>query len=115
MAQPHPLGGAAARSEIAKIHHHWSHRAPALSYWRDRTPRALERWPWHVRVVSSFTFGRSNTSVWRIHAPLLARAHIRASARWKWHVRALALGALEPTTRRSVRQRPSDRASARAH
>ncbi|MED6151413.1 hypothetical protein PIB30_082185 [Stylosanthes scabra] len=76
---------------------------------------ALARWPWRVRVMSLITFGRSYTSVWRIRAPLLARAHGLAFARWPWRVRTLALGALGLTTGRSARPRPSNRASAQAH
>ncbi|MED6116764.1 hypothetical protein PIB30_103251 [Stylosanthes scabra] len=41
---------------------------------------ALALWPWLVRTVSLVTFVRSYTSVWRVRAPLLARAHGRASA-----------------------------------
>ncbi|MED6170972.1 hypothetical protein PIB30_036330 [Stylosanthes scabra] len=99
MARPHPLGGAAARSEIAKIHYHWSHRAPA----RLARPR------------DGLGVSTRNISVWRVRTPLLARAHGHASARWSWRVRALTLGALGPTTGRSAHPRSSDRASARAH
>ncbi|MED6225109.1 hypothetical protein PIB30_090568 [Stylosanthes scabra] len=52
MAPPHPLDSAAAQPEIAKIHHHWSHRALATSYWRTRTPPASARWPWRTRAMS---------------------------------------------------------------
>ncbi|MED6114649.1 hypothetical protein PIB30_082442 [Stylosanthes scabra] len=82
---------------------------------RARTPRAPARWPRRVCTVSLITFGQSNTSVWRVRAPLLARAHGRASARWPWRVRAVALGALGPTIGRSARPRHSDRASLRAY
>ncbi|MED6174573.1 hypothetical protein PIB30_070309 [Stylosanthes scabra] len=74
MARPRPLGGAAARSEIAKIHN--------LKPLCARTPHAPVRWPWRFRVVRLVTFGRSNTSMWRVRAPLLARSHGRASVRW---------------------------------
>ncbi|MED6182647.1 hypothetical protein PIB30_030498 [Stylosanthes scabra] len=52
------------------------------------------------------------TSVWRVRAPLLARAHGRVSSRWPWRVCTLALGALGLTTGRSARSRLSDCAPA---
>ncbi|MED6207422.1 hypothetical protein PIB30_035718 [Stylosanthes scabra] len=67
---------------------------------------------WRVRAVSFITLGQSNTCVWRVRAPHLALAHGRLSARWPWRVRAVSVGALGPTTGRSARPRPSDRAFA---
>ncbi|MED6123381.1 hypothetical protein PIB30_048612 [Stylosanthes scabra] len=60
-----------------------------------------------VRAVNLVTFGRSYTSVWRVRATLLVRAHGRASARWPWHVRALALGALGPTSGKVMKPVPT--------
>ncbi|MED6119925.1 hypothetical protein PIB30_016305 [Stylosanthes scabra] len=59
--------------------------------------------------------GAPATQVCGTFAPPSWRARGHAFARWPWRVRALALGALGPTTGRTTRPRPSDRAPARAH
>ncbi|MED6132810.1 hypothetical protein PIB30_022274 [Stylosanthes scabra] len=82
MARPHPLGGTAARPEIAKIHHHWSHRALARRPWRVR---ALHKCVAHSRpslgararpCVHTMTVARprpctwcSRTNYWKVNAP----------------------------------------------
>ncbi|MED6210025.1 hypothetical protein PIB30_060208 [Stylosanthes scabra] len=106
MARPRPL---VTRPHDLRLQKNPTTEATARPHHLNGAP---VQWPRRVRAVSLKTFGQSNTSVWHVRAPLLARAHGLASARWPWRVRALALGALGPITARSARSRPSDRASA---
>ncbi|MED6183736.1 hypothetical protein PIB30_040456 [Stylosanthes scabra] len=97
MARPPPLDGAAARPEIAKIHHHWSHRAPArLARPRDGLG-APAHCPWRTCALALGALGSTTGRAARPRPSDCAPARAHQSTFLGPHLRARPRGSATPS------------------